>query len=304
MLSKAFVTVCAVVGSLAATAFVVAQSEPDTTPDAASGAPGLYADVNGVHLYYEVSGSGDPLVVLHGGLGSTDMFAALAPALAQNRQVIAVDLQGHGRTADVDRPMTFEAMADDVAALLGELGLPQADIMGYSLGGGVALQVAIRHPEVVRKLVLVSTAFSLDGWYPEVQAGMAAMNADAAPFMLETPMYQLYSSVAPRVEDWPVLLGKLGALLSAPYDWSAEVANIDVPALIVIGDADSIVPEHALALYRMFGGAQHDGGMGGVPASQFAVVPNTVHWNILMRADLLLPIITPFLDAPLPEATA
>src|SRR5690606_16634285 len=164
-------------------------------------------------------------------------------------------------------------------------------------GGGVALQTAIRHPEVVRKLVLVSTAFRQDGWYPEVLAGMTSMNAGAAEFMLDTPMYQLYSSVAPRVEDWPVLLDKLGGLLGQPYDWTDDVAAIEAPALIVIGDADSIMAAHALELYGLFGGAQHDGGMGGVRESQFAVIPNTVHWNILMRADVLLPIVTQFLDA-------
>jgi pimeloyl-ACP methyl ester carboxylesterase len=262
---------------------------------------GQYASVNGLELYYEIHGTGEPLVLLHGGLGTIDMFAAILPTLAETRQVIAVDLQGHGHTADIDRSITYEAMADDVAALIEHLGFENADIMGYSLGGGVALQTAIRHPEVVRKLVLLSTAFKQDGWFPEVLAGMSAMNAEAAQMMLETPMYAVYASAAPRVEDWPVLVSKLGDLLRQDYDWSAEVAEIEAPALIVIGDADSIRPSHAVELFELFGGGQVDGGMNGLPDSQFAVLPATTHFTIFTRADLLMPIITPFLDAPLSQ---
>lgn len=283
-----------------------AQSNPDSTPESTEettmAAQTGYADVNGLHVYYETYGSGDvPLVLLHGGLGSTAMFEPLIPALAQSRQVIAIDLQAHGRTADTDRPMTFEAMADDVAALITHLGFEQADVLGYSLGGGVALQTAIRHPEVVHKLVLISTAFRQDGWYPEVLAGMSAMTAEAAAMMLETPMYQLYSSVAPNVEDWPSLIGKLGTLLGQEYDWSQDVAALAMPVLIVVGDADSIRLPHAVEMFQLLGGAQADGGMGGLSNSQFAVLPSTMHWGILMRADLLPPIVTPFLDAPLSQ---
>ncbi len=304
MFKRAIFATFALAGfTLATSSFAFAQTEPDmTTPEAAAPATGAYAEVNGINLYYESSGSGQPVILLHGGLGSTEMFAAIAPALAQTHQVIAVDLQGHGRTADIDRPMTYEAMADDIAALIGALGLEQVDIMGYSLGGGVALQTAIRHPEVVRKLVLVSTPFRQDGWYPEVLQGMATMNAGAAEFMLETPMYELYNRVAPNLDKWPALLDKLGALLSQPYDWTADVDALDIPALIVVGDADSVKPTHAVEMYALFGGGLADGGMAGVPASQFGIIPNTVHWNILFRPDLLVPMVTPFLDAPLPAA--
>ena len=174
---------------------------------------GNHARVNGLDLYYEIHGDGEPLILLHGGVGAIEMFGEVLRLLAEGRRVIGVDLQAHGRTADIDRPMTFEAMADDVAALIKHLGLGESDVMGYSLGGGVALRTAIQHPEVVRKLVLVSTPFKRGGWYPEVLAGMEQMGPEAAEPMKQTPMYQLYSGVAPRPEDWPVLLTKLGELL-------------------------------------------------------------------------------------------
>ena len=143
------------------------------------------------------------MILLHGGVGAIEMFGEVLPLLAEGRRVIGVDLQAHGRTADIERPMTFEMMAYDVAALIEHLGLGEADVMGYSLGGGVALQTAIRHPEVVRKLVLVSTPFKCDGWYPEVLAGMEQMGPRAAEPMMQTPMYHLYSSVAPRPKTGP-----------------------------------------------------------------------------------------------------
>ena len=300
MLKKSLVTLITATGiSLLLSALASAQADP--TAAAAARQTG-YAAGNGIELYYELHGCGQPLILLHGGLGSTEMFAPLIPTLAQTRQVIAVDLQGHGRTASVDRPMTYEAMADDIAGLIDTLDLGQADIMGYSLGGGVALQTAIRHPEAVRKLVLVSTAFRRDGWYPEVLQGMASMTAEAASFMYETPMYELYSRVAPDVESWPNLVGQLGTLLSTDYDWTAEVDALTLPALIVVGDADSIRLPHAVELFGLFGGGQVDGGLTGMPNAQFAVLPATIHWSILSRADLLPPIVTPFLDAPAPAA--
>lgn len=171
---------------------------------------GNYAPVNGLKMYYEIHGKANdknpPLVLLHGGVGATEMFGPNLPALSKTRQVIAADLQSHGRTADIDRPLSIELMADDVAALIKHLGIEKADVMGYSLGGGVALQTAIRYPGAVRKLVVVSAAFKRDGWYPEILAGKAQMGPAAAEPMKQTPMYQLYSKIAPKAEDWPVLL--------------------------------------------------------------------------------------------------
>lgn len=190
--------------------------------DWTTAAPGVggYADVNGIRLYYEVHGTGRPLVLLHGGLGAIEMFGPNLESLAAGRQVIGVDLQGHGRTADVDRPINIGTMGDDIAALAGHLGLDQVDVMGYSLGGGVALQVVLRHPALVRRLVMVSTNIRRDAFYPDILAQQGQVNAAAAEFMKQTPMYELYASIAPRPEDFPRLLQKMGEAMSESFDFS------------------------------------------------------------------------------------
>ena len=182
-----------------------------------------HADVNGVSLHYEEHGSGEPLVLLHGGLGAGEMFEAIMPALSARRRVITVDLQGHGGTADVDRPLRPQTMADDVAALIEHLGLPRADVMGYSLGGLVALRTAIQHPQRVRRLVLVSVGFRRDGSHPEVVENMDRFAPEMADMLAQSPLYEVYSRLAPRVEDWPVLIAKTSELLKDDYDWTAEV---------------------------------------------------------------------------------
>lgn len=262
---------------------------------------GNYAAVNGLDIYHEIHGSGEPLILLHGGVGAVEMFGEVLPLLVEGRQVIGVDLQAHGRTADIDRPMTFEAMADDVAALIEHLGLERADVMGYSLGGGVALQTAIRHPEVVRKLVLVSTPFKRDGWYPEVLAGMEQMGPEAAEPMKQTPMYQLYSRIAPKPEDWPVLLTKLGDLLRRDYDWSEEVAAIETPTMIVVGDADSVSTAHAVQFFELLGGGKRDAGWdgSGMSDARLAVLPGTTHYDIFY-SPTLASTVAPFLDTSEP----
>ena len=264
---------------------------------------GNYADLNGINLYYEVHGDGPPLVLLHGGLGAVEMFGEVLPPLAEGRRVIAVDLQAHGRTADVDRPLAYEQMADDVAALISHLGLDRADVMGYSLGGGVALQTAIRHPDVVRKLAVVSTPFGRDGWYPEVRAGMEQMGPEAAEPMKGTPMYQLYSSVAPKPEDWPVLLTKVGDLLRQDYDWSEDVAAIEAPTMVVVGDADSVRTAHAVEFFELLGGGRADAGWDGsaMPKARLAILPATTHYDIFF-SPALASTVAPFLDASTPEA--
>ncbi len=262
---------------------------------------GSYASINGLDLYYEIHGSGQPLVVLPGGFGVIGMFAAfeqLLPALAKTRQVIPVELQAHGHTADIDRPLSFEQMADDVAALIKHLGLERADLFGFSLGGGVALQTVIRHPQVVRKLVIASAPCKRDGWYPEVLAGMASINPEA---LVGTPMHAAYLRVAPNPEDWPRLANKTRQLLGQDYDWSSAAAAIEVPTLIVVGDADSVRPAHAVEFFGLLGGGKADGDMAGVPRSQLAVLPRTMHSTVPNRVDLLLPIVPAFLDAPMPE---
>jgi pimeloyl-ACP methyl ester carboxylesterase len=263
---------------------------------------GHYALVNALNMYYEIHGVGKPLVLLHGGIGAIEMFGEVLPLLAGGRQVIAVNLQAHGRTADIDRPLSFELMADDIAALIRHLDLENADVMGYSLGGGVALQVAIRHPDVVRKLVLVSTPCRRDGWYPEVLAGMEQLGPGAAEPMKQSPTYQLYASIAPRPEDWPVLLTKLGQLLKQDYDWSKDVAGIKAPTLIVVGDADSVRTSHAVEMFGLLGGGKVDGGWdgSGVSNAQLAILPATTHYNIF-SSPALASCVIPFLDAPMPQ---
>ena len=263
---------------------------------------GKYANVNGLKMYYEIHGKGQPLVLLHGGLGVIGMFEQLLPSLAENRQIVAVELQGHGHTGDIDRPLSFEQMADDVAALIKHLGFEKADILGYSLGGGVALQTAIRHPEVVRKLAVVSATFKRDGWYPEVLAGMASMTAEAAKAWVGSPMHQAYVSVAPKPEDWPTLAAKLGDLLRQDYDWSAGVAAIEGPTMIVVGDADAVRTAHAVEFFELLGGGKTDAGWdgSGMSNARLAILPATTHYNIF-SSPALASTVTPFLDAPMPQ---
>lgn len=258
-----------------------------------------YAPVNGLQLYYEIHGTGQPLVLLHGGFGMTGMFSAVIPQLAQQRQVIAVDLQAHGRTADIDRPLRCELLADDIAALITHLGLAQADVMGYSFGGATALRTAIQHPGRVRRLVVVSTPFKRSGWYPEMVAAMSQPNAVDAELMRRTPLYAAYTSVAPRPEDFAVLCRKMGDLLRRDYDWSNEVAALPMPTMLVIGDADDMPPAHAVAFFGLLGGGQRPGGWdgAGIPKSRLVILPGTTHYNIL-ASPALLPAVIPFLDAP------
>lgn len=266
-------------------------------------AKGAYAEVNDLKMYYEIHGGGEPLILLHGGVGAIEMFGGVLPLLAEGRRVIAVDLQAHGRTGDIDRPLSYESMADDIGALIEHLDLEKADVMGYSLGGNVALRTAIQHPEAVKKLVVVSTPFKRDGWYPEVLAGMEQMGPEAAEPMKQTPMYQLYASVAPKPEDWPVLLTKLGELLRQDYDWSKDVEAIRTPTMIVIGDADSVRTAHAVEFFELLGGGKADAGWdgSGMSNARLAILPGTTHYNIFFSPTLAATV-TPFLDAPMPEA--
>ena len=259
---------------------------------------GHYADVNGLRLYYEVHGSGKPVVLLHGGLGGIGMYTQLLPPLSETYQVIAVELEGHGRTALRERPLSFEQMADDIAALVQQLGVARADLVGYSLGGGVALQTASRHPERVRKLALVSAAYKSDGWYPEIRAGMKAMNAEVARAMVGSPMQQAYAGVAPRPDDWPVLVSRTGQLVGQEYDWTDAVRALKAPTLLVFGDADAIRPAHAVAFFELLGGGQKDAGWdgSGMPTARLAILPATTHYNSFY-SPMLAPIITSFLDA-------
>jgi pimeloyl-ACP methyl ester carboxylesterase len=256
-----------------------------------------YADVNGIKLYYETHGTGRPLILLHGGLGAIEMFGPNLAELAKGRQVIGVDLQGHGRTADIDRPMSPALMADDIAALIKHLKLDRPDVMGFSLGGGVAVQTAIRHPEVVGKLVVVSTPIRRDAFYPDILAQQGQVTAAAAETMKETPMYQMYASLAPRPEDWGRLLGKLGDAMKLDFDFSKEIAKIKAPTLVVAADADIFPPAHAVEVFGLLGGGKRDPGWDGSgrPSSRLAILPGLSHYTI-GNAPALSAAVIPFLD--------
>lgn len=238
-----------------------------------------FADVDGQHLFYSVHGAGKPLVLLHGGI-DPDSFGGNLAKLATSRRVIAPHLQAHGRTPDTNRPLRSETMGDDIAALIDHLNLGKADVMGYSLGASVALQTAIRHPDVVDRLVLVSAAMKQDGFYPEGVAAFKQLETNAATLgdsVKASPLGQAYPNV-----DWTNLFRKVGDLTKRPFDWSADVAKLQARTLLIYADADDIRPEHMVEFWKALGGGQRDAGIDGSqrPANQLAIVPNTTHYTI------------------------
>ena len=253
--------------------------------------------VNGIELAYQVFGTGSPLVLLHGGFGSVEMFGPNVELLAAGRRVIGVDLQSHGRSPAADRPMQFETMADDIAALIKELKLERAAIMGFSLGGAVALRTAIQHPELVERLVLVSTVFKRSGWYPEMTAAMDAMGPEMAETLKRSPMYEAYSRIAPRNEDWPVLVTQLTTALKIDYDWSAEVAKLPMQVMIVVGDADGVPPSHAVEFFGLLGGGKRDANWdrSGMTHHRLAILPGLTHYDINVSPTLSQAVV-PFLQ--------
>lgn len=250
-------------------------------------ARGSYAVVNGLAMYYEIHGTGFPLVLLHGAFTTIDMFAALLPQLASTRQIIAVELQGHGHTADIKRELRFEYLADDTAALLAHLGIEQADVFGYSLGGSVALYLALQHPGLVRKLALASTCYTLDGYYPEIREGLKQATPEGFPPALR----EAYERVAPDPKGWPTLVTKLAQQAASPGGLRPEdVQAITVPALVVVADGDIIRPEHAKDLARLL-------------QADLMLIPNSDHASYLAGpSEVLLEHLRAFLDAPFPPA--
>ena len=260
---------------------------------------GQYAEVNGINLYYETRGNGRPLVLLHGGLGSGEMFESVLPMLAERHQVVVVDLQGHGRTADIDRPLDVRLMAGDIAALIDHLQLGTPDVVGYSLGGGVALQTAVQYPAKVRRLVIVSANVRPDAIYPEMRQQQAQVNAGAVEFMKETPMYQLYQRVAPRPEDFPRLLTKIGDAMSKDFDFTEDVRGLKMPTLVVAGDSDMAPPSHYVEVFKLLDGGLRDGGWMGEGRPKgghaLAILPGLTHYNIV-TSPLFAAVTLAFLD--------
>ena len=267
----------------------------------ASDTPGTggYAEVNGINLYYEKHGAGRPMILLHGGLGSGELFGPILPALSEHHQVIAPDLQGHGRTADIDRPLDIALMAGDIAALIGHLGLDRPDVVGYSLGGGVGLLTAIKYPGLVNRLVVASANIRRDAIYPEMLAQQGQVGAAAAEFLTGTPMYELYQRVAPRPQDFPRLLDKIGQAMANDFDFSDQVRGLQVPTLIVAGDADMAPPSHYVEVFGLLDGGHRDGGWMGEGRPKgghaLAILPGVTHYNMAI-SPLFADVTLTFLD--------
>jgi pimeloyl-ACP methyl ester carboxylesterase len=252
---------------------------------------------NGIDYYYEVHGEGEPLLVLHGGLGNINLFGPSPDLIDAGRQVIAVDLHGHGRTPLGDRPISLVDMGDDIAMLLTQLGFPHVDVMGYSMGGGVAFRLAVQHPRMVRRLVLVSTGFSQDAYYPEMLPQQAAVGSAIADQMKDTPLYESYAAVAPHPEDFPRLLDRMGEEMRKPYDFSEDVKRLRMPVMLVYGDSDMFRPEHIVEFYHLLGGGLRDAGWQRETMSQnrLAIIPDQTHYDVFASA-ALVPTVLPFLN--------
>jgi pimeloyl-ACP methyl ester carboxylesterase len=251
--------------------------------------------VNGLEMYYEIHGTGQPLVLLHGAFSAIGTsFGKILPGLAKHRQIIAFELQGHGRTADIDRPLSIEAMADDVAAALRSLGIEQADLFGYSMGAAVALQTVIRHPDIVRKLVLASVTYTLSGIHPGLMDGLAEMKPE---MMHGSPWHDEYLKIAPHPENFAALFQKKTEMDRQTRDIPEDVIrSIRAPTLLVIGDSDLVRPEHAVEMFRLLGGGVFGDMPPGLPNSQLAILPGTSHVTLIDRADWLASMVNTFLD--------
>ena len=259
---------------------------------------GKRVKVNGMQMYYEVSGRGDPLVVLHGAYMNIPAMGAIIPRLAKTHRVYAVELQGHGRTTDIDRPITYQNLADGVAAFMDSLGIAKTDVFGYSMGSIAGLQLAIRHPAKVNKLVAASVAYDLKGWQPVFTEAIPQMTVE---MILGMPFAKEYPKLAANPKGFPELARKLIALEKEPMAWEADVKALKTPVLVIAGDADVATLEHSVALFRLLGG----GGMGDMgkplPASRLAVLPATSHTAVITQPDLLHAFIEPFLKGTTPK---
>lgn len=262
-----------------------------------------YVDVNGLKMYYEVhqpdshaDAKGKPIVLIHGSFMNIPLnWSATIPKLAKDRKVIVAEMQGHGRTKDTPREFSYEGMADDVSGLLKHLKIENADILGYSMGGGVAFQVAVRHPKQVRRLVVLSGTYAHNGWWPDAEASFATITAD---MFKGSPIEKQYDSLGNDPARFPEYIKKVISIDLKPYDWSEAVKNIEAPIFMVIGDADGVRYEHALELFRAKGGGKM-GDMHGLPESRLAIIPGTTHIGMMQRTDWLIPMITDFLDSDL-----
>ena len=272
----------------AATAAVTSQPVPKKTG---------HIDANGVNYYYEIHGQGEPLLLLHGGLGSIDMFRPVLPVLAEGREVIAVDLHGHGRTPLGNRKINLIDIGNDLAVILKQLGYGQVDVLGYSFGAGAGFRLAVQHPELVRRLALVSGGFAQDGFYPEMLPMQAQVGAAMLEQMKGTPMYQSYVAVAPNPDEFPKLLDNMGAMMRTPYNWAEDVKKLKMPVMLVFGDSDMYRPEHIVEFYHLLGGGLRDAGWQREHMSQnrLAILPGLTHYDIFL-SPMLTATVLPFLN--------
>lgn len=251
-----------------------------------------YAPVNGLKMYYEVHGEGAPLVLIHGSFMTIPANWEQVIPLFKNRKIVVAEMQGHGRTADIPREFSYEAMADDISALLRHLQIDSADVLGYSMGGGVAFQMGIRHPQQVKKLVILSGAYKHNGWWPDVEKSFSTINAD---MFKGSPIEKAYTSLSPHPEKFDAFVQKTMSIDLKPYDWTEDVRKMNMPILMVLGDSDGIRYEHANELMRMKGGAKM-GDFGEMSNSRMAVLPGTTHIGMMMRTSWWIPMTEDFLD--------
>jgi pimeloyl-ACP methyl ester carboxylesterase len=261
-----------------------------------------YAAVNGIKLYHQIHGEGEPLVLIHGGLTTIGEMQGWVEPLAKTWQVIAVEMQGHGRTADTDRPMSFTTMGDDITALLDHLKIPKADLVGHSFGGASAIRAAIQHPEKVRRLVVISSPYARSGWYPEAQRGMSQVGAAMAENMMQAPTGR-FSKGWPEPKRFPQFLDKMGKIMTEDYDWSADIAKLPMPALLVFADNDSVSQKHVAEFFALLGGGVKEPGWLNtqLSKSRLAVVPGYTHYNFITSAEVPR-LVGKFLADPLTNA--
>jgi pimeloyl-ACP methyl ester carboxylesterase len=263
-----------------------------------------YADINSIRLYHEIYGEGEPLVLIHGGLTTIGEMLEWVQPLAKTRRVIAVEMQGHGRTADTDRPMSFTMMGADIAMLLDHLKIPKADLVGHSFGGASAMRATIQHPDKVRRLVVISSPYARSGWYPEAQRGMSHVGAAMAESMMQTPTGKL-SKQSPEPQRFPQFLDKMGNMMSEDYDWSADIAKLPMPVLLIFADNDSISQRHIAEFFALLGGGVKEPGWVNtqLSKSRLAIVPGYTHYNFITSPEVPQ-IIGKFLADPLTDASA
>lgn len=292
--TKLFKTTIAIILFIAAPNTLLAQADEDKSG---------YVSVNGLEMYYEIYNpeqSGTPVVLLHGAFGNVEgAIGTLAAKLDSSRKIITLAMQGHGRTADIDRPLSVEQMAEDVAEALEKLSINQVDIFGYSMGGGIALQLTGAYPQLVRKMIIASAAFSQKGNYPKMDEMMAAITPK---MFANTPIKQAYDTLSSNPDHFPILVEKIKKMSTTNPDWNykQQVKAIKAPALLIFGDADIVRPEHAVKFYRLLGGGRLPN-LRAIPHTQLAILPGTTHIGVMQRLDWIVPMIDRFLEQPMPK---